>query len=99
MIQKTLLALCLLFASCTPSALDKALRLAGDNRGELEKVLTHYACETDEAYRAAVFLIENMPGHGTLMGGCMPRYIAAVDSLYPDMPDPVRSVVYTIPKT
>ncbi|MBQ7946247.1 MAG: hypothetical protein IJ280_05995 [Bacteroidales bacterium] len=102
MIQKTLLALCLLFASCTPSALDKALRLAGDNRGELEKVLTHYACETDdkqtdEAYRAAVFLIENMPGHGALMGGCMPQYIAAVDSLYPDMPDPVRSVVYTIP--
>lgn len=103
MIQKTLLALCLLFASCTPSALDKALRLAGDNRGELEKVLTHYACETDdkqtdEAYRAAVFLIENMPGHGALMGGCMPQYIAAVDSLYPDMPDPVRSVVYTIPQ-
>ena len=103
MIQKTLLALCLLFASCTPSALDKALRLAGENRGELEKVLTHYACETDdkqtdEAYRAAVFLIENMPGHGALMGGCMPQYIAAVDSLYPDMPDPVRSVVYTIPQ-
>lgn len=93
----------LFFSSCSQgssdSALDKALRLAGDNRGELEKVLDYYSREdsSNEAYRAAVFLIENMPGHGALMGGCMPQYIAAVDSLYPDMPDPVRSVVYTIP--
>lgn len=94
----------LFFSSCSQgssdSALDKALRLAGDNRGELEKVLDYYSREdiSNEAYRAAVFLIENMPGHGALMGGCMPQYIAAVDSLYPDMPDPVRSVVYTIPQ-
>ncbi|WP_288738772.1 hypothetical protein [uncultured Parabacteroides sp.] len=42
--------------------LEQALQLAGDNRGELEKVLDHYA-DTPEKLAAARFLIMNMPGH------------------------------------
>jgi hypothetical protein len=55
----------LLFFSCQekqPDYLEQALQQAGENRSELEKVLAHY--QNDELkYQAAVFLIENMPGH------------------------------------
>ena len=45
--------------------LEDALRMAGGNRPELEKVLAHYRQNPADSlkYRAAVFLIENMPGH------------------------------------
>ena len=48
--------------------IENALRLAGNNRGELEKVLQHYSqAPTDSLkLKAAEFLIENMPGHYTL---------------------------------
>ena len=49
--------------------LEKALETAGNNRQELEKVLTHYALLKDSLkLEAAKFLIENMPGHYTLRG-------------------------------
>lgn len=41
---------------------DYALELAGENRVELEKVLTHYQGNTLKL-KAARFLIANMPGH------------------------------------
>ena len=40
--------------------LETALIQAGDNRAELEKVLNHYAVDSLK-YKAACFLIENMP--------------------------------------
>jgi len=45
--------------------LDRALRLATSNRVELEKVLAFYQQNPKDSlkYQAAVFLIENMPGH------------------------------------
>jgi hypothetical protein len=44
---------------------NKSLSLAGDNKGELEKVLKHYEAGGDEKkLGAAEFLISNMPGHG-----------------------------------
>ena len=48
--------------------LEEALRLAGNNRGELERVMEHYARTPEDSLklRAARFLIENMPGHHTL---------------------------------
>lgn len=51
--------------SCQQNArLEQALELAGTNRPELEKVLTHYR-DSGLKYDAALFLIENMPGcHG-----------------------------------
>lgn len=47
-----------------PSLLDQALELAGENRNELEKVLSFYSRDAKDSlkYRAACFLIENM-GH------------------------------------
>ena len=49
------------FASCTPNPdrLKQALEFAGENRGELQKVLRHYEDDTLKS-RAARFLIENM---------------------------------------
>lgn len=40
--------------------LEQALLFAGDNRGELEKVLNHYK-NNPEQLEAASFLIRNMP--------------------------------------
>lgn len=60
-----------LLLSCTDKKteeaiqLEKALIFAGDNRVELEKVLYHYnQCVADSLkYKAAHFLIRNMPGY------------------------------------
>jgi len=47
-----------------PGEVSNALEKAGDNRGELEKVLSHYASEEDSLkLQAAFFLISNMEGH------------------------------------
>jgi hypothetical protein len=44
-----------------------ALQLADNNRSELEKVLEHYRMQKDKLkYRAAEFLIANMPYHYTI---------------------------------
>ena len=55
----------LLHTACSSDSdqrLDYALKFAGENRVELEKVLSHYA-EEPEKLAAARFLIENMPYH------------------------------------
>lgn len=56
--------------SCSYSNIDNqkleyALSLSGDNRSELEKVLAYYSKDKKDSlkYKAAVFLIQNMPGH------------------------------------
>ncbi len=53
-----------------PSQIDIALDLAKENRDELEKVLSHYKKEEKDSlkYKAALFLIENMPGHYSYNG-------------------------------
>lgn len=54
--------------SCHPSPLETALEKAGTNRTELEEVLTHFGRSPEDSlkYKAARFLIENMPGHTSL---------------------------------
>lgn len=56
----------LLLLSCTKqlSRLEQALKLAGENRFELERVLAHYSENPSDSlkYRATVYLIENMTG-------------------------------------
>lgn len=77
------------FFSCSPekNALNRALQLAGDNRGELEKVLAYYQDDTLK-YQAACFLIENMPGqYAVLPADSTDRYAQALLSL--DKNDPV----------
>ena len=58
--------ICLLGA-CRQSStsLEDALVRSGDNRKELEKVLSFYSTEESDSLklRAAIFLITNMPGH------------------------------------
>lgn len=63
MVFITFLSIC----SCTDDALEIALQKAGKNRGEMEKVLEHFHQSPKDSlkYRAARFLIENMPGHIT----------------------------------
>ena len=52
------------------SILEAALQQAGENRVELEKVLFRYQIDPTDSlkYRAACFLIENMPYHYALEG-------------------------------
>lgn len=63
-------------ASEEDAKISKALELARTNRGELEKVLQHYATEPTDSLKlkAARFLIANMPGHYTLGGEKMESY-------------------------
>ena len=71
-----LLFLCLLLLSCHQpynSRLQDALCLADSNRAELEKVLLRYSSEDSLKYRAAVFLIENMPYYSYLATLCVTR--------------------------
>jgi hypothetical protein len=66
------------------SNLNTALSLAGKNRGELEKVLAHYKLHPEDSlkYKAASFLIENMPGHYSFSDTAyFNRYYHAIDSV------------------
>jgi len=65
--RNTVLFLTCLLCSCSryPAGIESVLKQAGDNRSELEKVLQHYLVDPVDSlkYKAAVFLIENLPGH------------------------------------
>ena len=66
--------------SCGPSGpdrLERALALAGENRGELEKVLHRYSLDPGDSlkYEAAVFLIENMPYYSYYEGEQLDNYL------------------------
>ena len=51
--------------AASPSDVEHAHDLAGDNRGELEQVLEHYRDGGDaQKLEAAEFLVANMDGHG-----------------------------------
>ena len=64
------LLIALTAVACTryPYGVEQALKLAGDNRAELECVLERYRAYPEDSlkFRAACFLIENMPGHASL---------------------------------
>ena len=61
--------------------LEQALRLAGKNRQELEKVLDRYAGKDSLKYRAAVFLISHMPGKYAKVFPDYDKYIPLFDTL------------------
>ena len=83
------------------SNLEQALELAGDNRGELECVLAHYAQNQADSLklRAAEFLISNMPQHFGYGGKYYEDYVRKVDSMHPNLPIELRLVLYTIPES
>jgi len=64
--------------------LEEALRLAGNNRPELEKVLAHYGKNQEDSlkYKAAVFLIENMPWHHYPEHPGRADYYLQIDSIF-----------------
>lgn len=74
-------------------ALESALRTAGSNREELEKVLEHYTHDPADSlkYRAACFLIENMPGHVSFEPSSIEEYYKAVDHLLLDTRYPLEA--------
>ena len=66
--------------SCTNTKLEQALSMARENRAELEKVLEHYEKDTNSLkLKAAVFLIENMPGHRSYTGDTIQNYYKELD--------------------
>ena len=63
--------------------IEEALSQAGDNRGELLRVLQHYEESGDSLkLRAAEFLIGNMVGRGFLTGRAIDEYYRFIDSVY-----------------
>ena len=67
-----------LLSSCE-SELERSLRVAGENRSELEKVLAHFESDPDPLkYEAAKFLIENMPSQNQPLGPAVEKS----DSVY-----------------
>ena len=74
-----------IIAACSqyPADVERTLKLAGDNRAELEKVLEHYSKRPDDKLklRAAEFLIGNMPGHWSYEQGGLAEYYSEADSI------------------
>lgn len=93
-------SLCLL--SCRQqetSRLELALQAGGDNRTELEAVLSHYTARPEDSLhlRAAQFLIENMPGHYTPVNYSIYYGKKEIDSLYPRLSNLLKKAIYNIP--
>lgn len=74
------------FASCSPkdALLEHALEKAGTNRVELEKVLNRYRDTDEEKYRAACFLIRNMPFYSSCEGKDLEKYLRYYKASYPN---------------
>ena len=79
------------FVSCkeTNERLNFALEAAANNRSELEKVLEHYSTDSLK-YQAAVFLIENMPGHYSYAGDDVLDYYELGKKLFASDLSPVQ---------
>jgi hypothetical protein len=68
------IAVILLLCSCNDE-LDRSLSFSGSNRPELEKVLKHFKEDPNPfKYRAAQFLIKNMPYHLSYYGDGAKRF-------------------------
>lgn len=71
--------------SCSryPTDVENALKLAGKNRPELEKVLFHYNEYQKDSlkYKAACFLIANMPYYNYYEGKILDQYLGIFESL------------------
>ncbi len=81
-IQTTLIVSVFCSISCqekkgNATSLNSALELAGENRSELEKVLSRYGKSPGDSlkYKAACFLIENMPYYSYYEGELLDNYL------------------------
>lgn len=90
---------CILLSNCTPqssSQLEQALSLSGSNRIHLEQVLKHYSRNKEDSlkFKAACYLIENMPGHGWYESIELENYKNWIDSTYSDREYPFKATLY-----
>lgn len=97
LLSMSLICLCVACGRIDP--LEHALRLSGENRFELEKVLIHYAKNPADQLKleAAKFLIRNMPGHGSFTDSVTVHYYKVVDSLYFDLPPYTKLPILCLP--
>jgi len=72
--------------SAQSDELTSALEAAGKNRANLELVLKHYKKEKADSlkYRAACFLIENMPVHYTYSGEAVDTFYSVMRNIFAD---------------
>lgn len=64
-----------LFSACVTSKIDKVLDQSGSNSIELERVINYFSEKEDSLkLQAALFLIENMPGHYVAQGANVNDY-------------------------
>lgn len=88
----------LLIVGCSPTPLEKALKLSGSNRQELEKVLDYFSSKEDYLkMKAAQYLIENMTGHYTFEGEILENYYNYIDSNFSKYSCYYRYYLKTIP--
>lgn len=85
-----------LIACTSVSPLEQALQLSGNNRVHMEQVLRHYSQRPADSlkYKAACFLIENMPGHGWYEGEELNQYQRWLDSVYHEKESIFKSILY-----
>ena len=88
----------ILLSACTDnvSYLDIALQQAKHNKGELEKVLKYFKNDSLK-YRAAYFLIENMPYHDYYEGKQLEKYLKYFD-VYSDGKHKPQQIVDSLKK-
>ncbi|MCS2892374.1 hypothetical protein NXY11_12440 [Parabacteroides faecis] len=82
---QTILILSFFLTACTSPddlRLEQALAFAGNNRGELEKVLSYYAGDSLKQ-AAARFLIMNMTGHTGYDPSIIPLLQPVYQSMWP----------------
>lgn len=75
---------------------NSALKLSGDNRGELQKVLDYYREEKPDSLKlkAAEYLISNMVAHYAVAGEVMERLKQDIDTTFQDQPRAVKLIFY-----
>ena len=77
---------------------NSALKLSGDNRGELQKVLDYYRKEKPDSMKlkAAEYLISNMAAHYAVAGETMDRLKRDIDSTLRDQPCALKLMFYLV---
>ncbi|NDV67030.1 hypothetical protein [Bacteroides sp. 224] len=91
----------LIIVSCdnTSKKLERVLQLAGENQSELRKVMDHYSENESDSLKlqAAIFLIENMPGHYSVSGSIVDKHSKRIEEEYHVLDDNLKKVILTIP--
>lgn len=72
---------------CRPSGEDALAGIPDEYRPEMAEVLAHYENDADSLkYKAAIFLISNMPGHQSYWGPMVDEYHRQLDSIISSRP-------------